>query len=247
MTETSYTQSARYRRCQTLFDRRYPNFENAGQRYARWVGAAVGESSVLLDVGCGRTSLAAEAIRAAAQTAGIDLSPSDLRHNDTVRWPILANAERLPFPDAHFDVIISQWVVEHFDAPEHAFREMARVLRPGGQMVVLTTNALNYIPLFSRLVPERARRFALNRLLRRPTHESHPTRYRANTGRALRRVAERAGLRLDQCDYAGNPFYLAFSLPLFRVALAYERLTDWHPLRPLKLYLLATLRKPGGR
>ncbi|PJF34789.1 MAG: hypothetical protein CUN49_13855 [Candidatus Thermofonsia Clade 1 bacterium] len=240
---TAYTHSPRYRRCQALFDRRYPNFVNAGERYAQWLAAALTADATLLDIGCGRDSLAAEAIQRARRSVGIDLVADDLRHNRVVDLPILATAYQLPFRAASFDVIAAQWVVEHFPQPERAFREMARVLRPHGQVILLTTNAHNYVPLLSRLVPSAARRFALNQLLRRPAHESHPTFYRANTRRALSQLAERSGLRLVQLEYIGNPFYMAFSVPLFRLALLYERLTDMPRWQHLKLYLLARLAK----
>jgi ubiquinone/menaquinone biosynthesis C-methylase UbiE len=240
---SAYTQSPRYRRCQALFDRRYPNFVNAGERYAQWLAAALTPDSTLLDLGCGRDSLAAEAIRRAARSIGVDLVADDLRHNRVVQLPVLATAYRLPFRAERFDVIASQWVVEHFPQPERAFDEMARVLRPHGKVILLTTNAHNYVPLLSRLVPSAARRLALNRLLRRPAHESHPTFYRANTRRALSHLAERARLRLEQLEFIGNPFYMAFSVPLFRLALLYERLTDSPRLRCFKLYILARLAK----
>ncbi|MCE7949124.1 MAG: class I SAM-dependent methyltransferase [Chloroflexi bacterium CFX4] len=239
----AYTESPRYRRCQALFDQRYPNFVNAGQQYTAWLAESIRPESTLLDVGCGRDSLAAEAVRSAARSVGIDLVADDLRHNHTVQLPILANAYQLPFRAESFDVIASQWVVEHFPQPLNAFREMARLLRPDGKIILLTTNAHNYVPFLSRLVPEAARTFALTRLLRRPVHESHPTFYRANTRRALSRAAEQAGLRVAQIAYVGNPFYMAFSLPLFRLALLYERLTDAPRLNRFKLYLIARLEK----
>jgi ubiquinone/menaquinone biosynthesis C-methylase UbiE len=238
-----YTDTPRYRRCQALFDRAYPNFENAEQRYRAMVEAVTQADTRLLDVGCGRMSLAQPAIDAARWRVGIDLSWEDLRRNESMQAVTQASATALPFPDAAFDVVISQWVVEHFDAPGGAFREIARVLRPGGHVALLTTNAHNYIPLASRIVPARVRHGLIRQLLRRPAHESFPTYFRANTGRALRRLAEEAGLTVEALAYVGNPFYLAFNMPLFRLALLYEHITDRRRLRHFKLYLLARLRK----
>lgn len=239
----TYTQTPRYRRCQAIFDRAYPNFRNAGQRYQDQVAAVTNTTTLLLDIGCGRMSLAEEAIKTANQSVGIDLMHSDLIYNETMDIKALANAGTLPFPDATFDVLISQWVVEHFDDPMAAFKEMNRVLRPGGYLVFLTTNANNYIPLFSRLVPNRLQNFLIHRLLRRPVHESFPTFFRANTRRSIHRIAKNTGFELDQIEYVGNPFYLAFNVLLFRFALFFEKITDTKSLNSLKLYLLATLRK----
>jgi len=69
--------------------------------------------------------------------------------------------------------------------------------------------------------------------------------YRANTHRRLSALARDAGLCLDEYAYVGNPFYLAFSPLLFRVALLFEKLTDPAPLQRFKLYLLVWLSKPA--
>jgi len=50
-----------------------------------------------------------------------------LRHED---------AEALSFPDGHFDAVVSCDVLEHVNEPERALREVARVLRPGGQALM---------------------------------------------------------------------------------------------------------------
>ncbi|RMG87118.1 MAG: class I SAM-dependent methyltransferase [Chloroflexi bacterium] len=240
---SAYTESPRYRRCQAIFDRTYPNFRDAGQRYADRIAAALTEETRLLDVGCGRTSLAADVMQQAQARIGIDLSFSDLQHNTSMHAVAMADAAHLPFPDAHFDLLVSQWVVEHFVEPEAAFTEMARVLRPDGRLVLLTTNANNYIPLVSRLVPDGLQRFMIEKLLRRPSHESFPTTYRANTRRAIQRIASRTGFEVESLEFVGNPFYMAFNVLAFRVAMLYERMTDWRPLNGFKLYIVATLRR----
>jgi len=241
---SDFTKSARYRRCQALFERRYPDFRDAGQRYQEIIASLLEAQTTLLDLGCGRDSLAAEQLRAAQLSVGVDLDLLDLQHNRSVAYHALANGEGLPFAAASFDLLISQWVIEHLEYPQRVFLEIARVLRPGGHAVLFTTNARNYIPLATRLVPQKLQGQLLERFLRRPTHESFPTFYRANTRRKLALLAQRAGLQLETPIYVGNPFYLAFSPVLFRLALLFERLTDHAPLQSLKLYLIVTLHKP---
>ena len=49
--------------------------------------------------------------------------------------------QTLPYPDSSFDVVVFSEVIEHLTAsPLHALREMARVLRPGGRLIVSTPN-----------------------------------------------------------------------------------------------------------
>ncbi len=48
------------------------------------------------------------------------------------------DAEKLEFPDASFDVVMAQYVVTAVPNPEKALDEFARVLRPGGELIILT-------------------------------------------------------------------------------------------------------------
>jgi len=86
-----------------------------------------------------------------------------------------ATADALPFPDAAFDLALSRFSIHHWPDPAGALREVARVLRPGGRLV-----------LVDLVAPEDARLDAfLNavELLRDPTH-----------GRSLRPSDWRAAL-----------------------------------------------------
>ena len=235
----------RYQKCQAIFQRWYPGFRDAGKCYQDILRKLIDRHTVLLDLGCGRMSLAAEQIDQAGLAGGIDPSLPDLIHNRDVIHRVGGSGESLPFSSASLDLVVSQWTVEHLARPQVVFDEMARILRPGGRVVVFTTNANNYIPLVSRIMPDQMQDALIERLLRRPTHETFPTYFRANTRRSLERLARGAGLVLEECTYVGNPFYFAFSPLLFRLALLFEKLTDPGPLRGLKLYLLATLHKPA--
>ena len=58
---------------------------------------------------------------------------------------VLANALQLPFHDNSFDIVWNEGVNEHFQGEmrQVIFNEMARVTKPGGQVVVIVPNALN--------------------------------------------------------------------------------------------------------
>lgn len=97
----------------------------------------------LLDVGCGDGAFALAAARAGARVAGIDASAPAL---DTARARATeaglsldlrcADACRLPFPDGRFDVVLAVTVLCFLPDAGTAVAEMARVLRPGGILVL---------------------------------------------------------------------------------------------------------------
>lgn len=53
------------------------------------------------------------------------------------------DASRLTFPDSLFDVVVSDAALQYFPEPEKAIREMLRILRPGGRLIVSHANLLN--------------------------------------------------------------------------------------------------------
>jgi ubiquinone/menaquinone biosynthesis C-methylase UbiE len=96
----------------------------------------------VLDVGCGT----GRASRAAAETAGVvvgvDLSPEMIERAQefagdaaNVRFEV-ADIEQLPFDDAEFTAVVCSNAFHHFPAPAVAVKEMARVLTPGGRLVI---------------------------------------------------------------------------------------------------------------
>ena len=99
----------------------------------------------VLDVGCGGGFLSNRLAAAGYSVVGIDLSPESLKvaerhdHTGTVRYQV-ADAYKLPFPDASFDVVTSMDFLEHVEDPARAIAEASRVLRPGGLFFFHTFN-----------------------------------------------------------------------------------------------------------
>jgi exosortase/archaeosortase family protein len=83
-----------------------------------------------------------------AEVFGIDVSEPTLRqaHEGFASGALKAaraDVRRLPFADASFDVIYSMGTIEHFDESGDAVAEMARVLKPGGQVILGVPNRLD--------------------------------------------------------------------------------------------------------
>ena len=96
-----------------------------------------------LDAGCGDGALVCAAAAQGAEAAGVDPDPAMLAAARScaaerrVRASFLeGRVERLPFPDASFDVVAAVTVLCFVPDASSAVREMARVLRPGGRLVL---------------------------------------------------------------------------------------------------------------
>jgi ubiquinone/menaquinone biosynthesis C-methylase UbiE len=99
----------------------------------------------VLDVGCGTGYLSRILAPVAGPTGhvtGVDPSPAmieyAIRHAPGNCTYVQAEGQNLPFPDGSFDLVISSLAVHHIpaDARPEAIREMFRVLRPGGRLLI---------------------------------------------------------------------------------------------------------------
>ena len=107
--------------------------------------ASVQPGQRLLDVGCGTGVVAITAARRGARVSAIDLTPELLdraRENAAtagvhVEWHE-GDAEKLPFEDGEFDVVLSQFAHIFAPRPEVVMAEMLRVLKPGGTLAFST-------------------------------------------------------------------------------------------------------------
>jgi SAM-dependent methyltransferase len=115
----------------------------AAARLVKFANARAGQN--VLDVACGTGVVAITAARIGAHVFGIDLTPELLkRAHENARIAKVeidfreGDVEALPFDDARFDVVLSQF--GHMFAPraDVAIAEMLRVLKPGGTIAFAT-------------------------------------------------------------------------------------------------------------
>lgn len=132
---------------------------SAPENYQRFFVPAIGEPLArhtlsvarlrpgehVLDVGCGTgvvTRMAAEQVGPNGKVAGLDVNPGMLAvarsvtaGDSSIEWHE-ASAEEMPFPDASFDVVLCQLSLQFVPDRARAVREMRRVLKDGGRLVI---------------------------------------------------------------------------------------------------------------
>ena len=140
----------------------------------------------ILDVGCGT---GANLVRLSdfGDAEGVDISPDALKFCSERGLNVrLGAAETLPYADQEFDLVTAFDVVEHLDDDVAGLREMRRVLRPGGRVLL-------FVPTFMFLwgVQDEV--------------SHHRRRYRLNE---LRQAVTAAGFEIERTTYANITFFL---------------------------------------
>lgn len=135
--------------------------DRMAESYARWRSSRLGRitdaleqrlllellgsvaGKTLLDVGCGDGALAAELARRGALVTGLDTDPVMIaaarQRSESGATPLRlveGRAEALPFEDNSFDYTVSVTTLCFVREARRATAEMARVLKPGGRLVI---------------------------------------------------------------------------------------------------------------
>jgi phosphatidylethanolamine/phosphatidyl-N-methylethanolamine N-methyltransferase len=133
-----------YARWAPVYDLVFGAVFDRGRRAA--VAAAEAVGGRILEVGVG-TGISLPGYSSASRIVGIDLSEAMLRKarkrvaelslGNVERLEVM-DAEHLSFPDASFDVVVAHYVLSTVPNPEAALDELARLLRPGGEIVIVS-------------------------------------------------------------------------------------------------------------
>ena len=167
-----------------------PDVQDEARLSALVAFAGAGPGTRALDLACGPGFLTRALARVGAQAIGVDATAAflDFARAEFADVPGLAFREgdvrALPFEPARFDLAMSRAAFHHFAEPEAVAAEIARVVRPGGQVV-----------LADMLGSEEARSAEAHDEIERLCD---PTHARALAEPEFERLGQSAGLRLEQ-------------------------------------------------
>jgi 2-polyprenyl-3-methyl-5-hydroxy-6-metoxy-1,4-benzoquinol methylase len=241
------TQAANLSATQRLDAAWYPEFEGEwdARAFRQRVLKVIGPETRMLDIGAGRGATPHMQYKGmVAELVGVDVDPVVLTNTQVDRAVHTPDGLLTALESDYFDVVISKDVLEHVEHPDVLFAEIARVLKPGGLLLAKTPNGTHYVPVIARLTPLSLHK-TFNKLRGRDVVDTFPTRYRANSRKALTRLATQSGLEVVAVEFQeGRPEYLRFHPLTYFVGMAYERMVNALGLNALKAVIFyVTLRK----
>jgi len=148
------------------------------------------EGKMVLDFGCGNGAQTAEYMQDGCKIVALDVDEGDLRElskhllsrGERSILPVRYDGRSLPVADASVDVVLCYEVIEHVPDERQALREIGRVLKPGGEVVLSVPNKAwvfethgarlpylpwNRVPFFSWLPKSIHAKYANARIYRR--------------------------------------------------------------------------------
>jgi ubiquinone/menaquinone biosynthesis C-methylase UbiE len=221
---------------QNFFRERYKQrrrgWRPSGEELEALVRHHLRPESRVLDLGCGRGGVLELFWREVALPVGADPDYGSLREHRTRQQPPVipqmpltcSLAEHLPFHSSQFDLVLAVWVLEHLPQPRTAFREIARVLKPGGHFIFLTPNAwhpLIWANRASQMAPA-VQKALVPHLYGRTEADTFRVHYRANTPLWLKQLARESGFTIVSQRAIQDPSYLAFNSLFFEASVLLE-------------------------
>jgi len=234
------------RKCKNIRDRLYPREQRPATIFREEVVRLLSADSVVLDIGCGREALFLRSLLPYAGTAyGIDLEIAETCVDGRMTT-MHGDAAVIPLPDQSVDVITMVNVVEHLPEPGRVFRQCRRVLKPGGALLMVAPCNLYWPIALGRVIPHRLRQWANVVATGTQCEDTFPAYYRANSERALRRIASCSGLSVIRIRHLlDHPAYFMFSTLVYRCAIVVERhILGQEVFRRFRPKILCQLRKP---
>ena len=210
----------------------------------------VSPDTVWLDLGCGRHVLPCwrsqeekVLVQGCKQIVGIDSDLASLKDHQHIGLKVRGGIADLPFRDSYFNLVTANMVVEHLESPEWQFKEVGRILKPGGLFIFHTPNAFGYPTIANTLVPETLKATLIYVLEGRRRIDIFKTHYKANSRRKINELARASGFEVDQVKMLVTDAVFTMVLPVAIAELVWIRLLMTRPLRSLRTNIIAILRK----
>lgn len=216
------------------------------------IDALLSPDMVVLDLGAGRgaqlekktyISRLARLQGRVRKLVGVDVDPAVERNPFMDEVKVIDPKLPLPFEAETFDLIYSDWVLEHVDDPAAFVSQIHRVLKPGGWFCARTPSRWSYIAIMARLIPESAQKRALQTLQpERREEDTFPKRYRLNSLGAVARHFSPDQFINASYTHNPTPAYHGGRMLIYRAIEAYQAI----PLKSLDTTIHVFVQKKAS-
>ncbi len=165
-----------------------------------------------LDIGCGEGTNTRQVAQLGARMTGIDISPRFIAHAMDVKKEVspapkfmVASAQKLPFPDESFDFCTAFMSLMDIPNQLEAFKEIKRVLKPGGFLQFSITHPCFDTPHRRNLRDESGKTYAIE----------------------VGRYFEQIDGRIDRWSFGNAPAEIRAKFPQFEVPRFHRTISDW--------------------
>jgi ubiquinone/menaquinone biosynthesis C-methylase UbiE len=227
-----------------------PGLKNSQYAYEEELVRCVEPRMRWLDLGCGHAILQSwrhevekQLVANCKFLAGLDYDLPSLRAHKTIKNLVRGGIGKLPFKDRTFDLVTMNMVVEHLDDPASQFREIYRVLAPGGLCIFHTPNGRCVGTIAARFVPQWLKNKIVYVLEGRESGDIFPAFYRANTERQVKELAGSTGFSVRTLRIVLTDAIFAMIPPLALLELIWIRLLMAKSLRSLRSDFVVVLKK----
>jgi 2-polyprenyl-3-methyl-5-hydroxy-6-metoxy-1,4-benzoquinol methylase len=147
----------------------------------------------VVDVGCGAGDLYSVVRGRFSQYIGVDVVRYDAFPEEARFCQFDLDSGRIPLAEGCADVVVAVEVIEHLENPRDFARQLVRLVKPGGSVIITTPNQLSFLSLLTLVLKHRFQAF-------QDVH--YPTHLTALLEVDLRRIATECGLEQAQIEYS---------------------------------------------
>ena len=203
-----------------------------------------GREIVLLDAGCGHSTLLEEQYKQCKKVIGVDLDRHGLNKNNLVDQKIMSDLIEIPLPDNSVDIYVSAWVLEHIKKPKKFIKEVNRLLKPGGYFVFITPNKDGWYAVISEAIPDSFHSTIVEKMYKRPADDTFQTYYKLNSREDIdKRLQVPEKFKKIQFVYNDDPKYIGFTWITRPFGLLWHKIVMTKPMRNERLHLIGLYKK----
>ncbi len=214
-----------------LLDKYYPRDQFDGTViFYDWVRSFAKKNFVVLNLGAGSTSeRKIKSLKNEVKTVfGADIDEAVINNTDLEHKFVIEN-NKLLFNDNFFDLIWSDFVLEHVKDPDLFLEEVYRTLKPNCSFFFRTPNKFHYVSIISKMTPHWFHKLVVKLVQEKDenAHEPHLTYYKLNTENEIIKLSKKVGFKKTELRFIETePSYLLFNVCPFILGLAYERIVN---------------------